>query len=118
MQKNGMFSNFSRGRRRPVRTGAGPLCAHSDSASRDALCNTQRVRPTEKLKKNQNESNPKLTHPKTKSQSQNQKNKPIFSEQSSHKGKDFSHQWNPQRSRQFVRRKESIVRTQPTSLGA
>jgi hypothetical protein len=52
---------------------------------------TQRVRPSEKLKKNQNKTNPKLTHPETKSQSQNQKNKPIFSKQSSHKGKDFSH---------------------------
>jgi len=50
--KNGIFSNFSRGRRQPVRTGAYPLCAHSNSASRDALCNTQRLRPTVKIKKN------------------------------------------------------------------
>ena len=114
--KNGIFSNFSRGCRQPVSTGAGPLCAHSKSASRDALCSTQRVRPTEKLKKNQNKTNPKLTYPETRSQSQNQKNKPIFSKQSSHKRKDFSHQWDPQRSRQFVTRNQSKVRTQPTFL--
>ena len=115
--KNGIFSNFGRGHRQPVRTGSGPHCAHRKSASRDALCSTQRVRPSEKLKKNQNKTNPKLTHPETRSQSQNQKNKPIFSKQSSHKRKTLLiNGIFPQWSRQFVTRNQSRVRTQLTFL--
>lgn len=85
------------------------------SASRDALCNTQRVRPCKKLKEKQkltnSEANPTqiLIHTV-----KNQKIKSIFSEQSSHKGKDF-HINGPQRSHHFVMA-ERVVCADTTNL--